>query len=96
VTWAKRRPGQSANDYGAKHQKLRKALLPQAYGQPCSRCGNPMLPGQELHLHHNDSGIGYLGWSHAACNLRAAARTARRKQLARKIVSGRRDDSDRW
>jgi hypothetical protein len=96
VTWAKRRPGQSANDYGAKYPKLRKALLPQAYGQPCSRCGRPMLPGQELHLDHNDSGIGYLGWSHAACNLRAAAAYGAAETVGPQDCFGRRDDSDRW
>jgi hypothetical protein len=46
-----------------------------------------MLPGQELHLDHNDMGGGYLGFSHKVCNLRAAAKKARRKQLARRVVS---------
>jgi hypothetical protein len=32
-----------------------------------------MLPGQELHLDHNDQRTGWIGFSHKACNLRAAA-----------------------
>jgi hypothetical protein len=52
--WAKRRPEKAANDYSAKHQQLRKALLPQAYGTACCRCGRPLLPGQEIHLDHDD------------------------------------------
>src|SRR5215212_2490415 len=55
--------------YGSKHQKLRKALLAKAYGQPCSRCGLPMLPGQQLHLDHDDYDRSkWLGFSHKVCN----------------------------
>jgi hypothetical protein len=43
-----------------------------------------MLPGQKLHLDHNDDRTGWLGFSHAACNLRAAAKKARAIQLAGK------------
>jgi hypothetical protein len=74
----------TAAGYGNSHQKLRKALLPQAYGKPCYRCGQPMLPGQELHLDHTDDRTGYGGFSDKACNLRAAARKARAIQLRRR------------
>jgi hypothetical protein len=67
--------------YGYQHQKLKKQLLPAAYGKPCARCGLPMLKGQKLHLDHNDDRTGYLGFSHERCNLRAAARKARAIQL---------------
>ena len=87
--------GTTAGGWGWAHQKLRKALLPQAYGQPCARCGLPMLRGQELHLDHSDDRTGWLGFSHAKCNLRAAAKKARRIQLARGRVV-RRTDADRW
>jgi hypothetical protein len=40
-----------------------------------------MLPGQELHLDHNDDRTGWIGFRHAKCNLRAAAKKARAKQL---------------
>jgi hypothetical protein len=54
----------TAAGYGNQHQKLRKALLPQAYGKPCYRCGQTMLPGEELHLDHTDDRTGYGGFSH--------------------------------
>lgn len=38
--------------YDAEHQRTREALLPDAYGKPCPRCGKPMLKGQRLHLGH--------------------------------------------
>jgi hypothetical protein len=73
--------------YGHQHQQVRKALLPQAYGTPCVRCGYTMLPGQVLHLDHNSTRTGYLGFAHAKCNVTAAARKARAKQT---IVKQRR------
>ncbi len=74
----------TAAGYGSQHQKLRKALLAKAYGQPCSRCGLPMLPGQALHLDHDDyDRTKWRGFSHAKCNLRAAAKKARAIQLKR-------------
>jgi hypothetical protein len=77
----------TAAGYGNSHQKLRKALLPQAYGKPCSRCGLPMLPGQALHLDHDDfDRTEYRGFSHAACNVKAAARKGRAQQLKRRLV----------
>ena len=43
-----------------------------------------MLPGQTLHLDHRDDRTGYGGFSHASCNVRAAAKKARRLQVMRK------------
>ena len=79
--------------WGNQHQKLRKALLPQAYGTPCVRCGHVMLPGQELHLDHNDTRTGYLGFAHARCNVRAAARKARAIQVYGAVPT---TDAHRW
>lgn len=64
----------TARGYGSAHQTLRANLLPQAYGKPCTRCGKPMLKGQALHLDHNDTRTGYLGFAHATCNRKAGAR----------------------
>jgi hypothetical protein len=85
MAWAgSRRVNTTAAGYGSQHQKLRKALLAKAYGQPCSRCGLPMLPGQALHLDHDDyDRTKWRGFSHAKCNLRAAAKKARAIQLKR-------------
>ena len=84
MAWARSTASRAARGYGADHRKLRAKLLPQAYGTPCVRCGRPMLRGQELHFDHNDDRTGYLGFSHRACNIRAAARKAKRIQTMRK------------
>lgn len=42
-----------SNPRGWEHQKRRAELLPDAYGQPCPRCGRPMLRGQRLQLGHS-------------------------------------------
>jgi hypothetical protein len=59
--------------YGGRHQSLRKASLPFAFGQPCCRCGRAMLPGQSLDLDHADDGVTYRGFAHSKCNRRAGA-----------------------
>ena len=74
MTWPRVKARTSDRGYGNKHQKLRAKLLPTAYGQPCTRCGQPMLPGQALHFDHTDDRTGYLGFAHAACNRKAGAR----------------------
>lgn len=67
------RPG--GGRYGGEHRKLAAATKDQAYYTPCVRCGQAMLPGQELHLDHLDGGgpADYRGWAHAHCNESAAA-----------------------
>jgi len=87
MAWAKAKTpgGTTKGGWGSKHQKLRAALLPSAYGTPCVRCGLPMLPGQKLHLDQDDYDRTKLrGFAHAACNIRAAAKKARAIQLAAK------------
>jgi hypothetical protein len=85
MAWAKPRAPKGERGYGYQYQKLRKALLPSAYGTPCVRCGLPMLPGQKLHLDQDDYDRTKLrGFAHAACNIRAAAKKARAIQLAAK------------
>lgn len=93
MTWARVTTSSTARGYGAAHRKLRAALLPQAYGTPCSRCGRPMLKGQALHLDHNDARTGYAGFSHARCNVRAGARKARATQLHHGVPAS---DAHRW
>jgi len=38
--------------YDHHHATLRATLLPHAYGTPCPRCGDLMIPGQALDLGH--------------------------------------------
>jgi hypothetical protein len=77
MAWAKPTKSSAKRGYGAAHRKLRAALLPQAYGTACIRCGEVMHPWQELHLDHNDTRTGYAGFSHADCNREAGARKAK-------------------
>ena len=92
MTWARTRTSATKRGYGQAHKKLRAALLPTAYGQPCARCGEPMYPNQVLHLDHNDTRTGYLGLSHKDCNLKAAAKKARAIQVYGKRIKA----AHRW
>lgn len=47
-----RRGTPTQRGYDSRHYAIRARLLPRAYGQPCPRCGEPMLEGQELDLGH--------------------------------------------
>lgn len=67
-------------DYGHTHQRLRAHLLPNAYGTPCPRCGEPMTEGQALDLGHTDDGTGYHGMEHATCNRAAGGRVAAQRR----------------
>jgi hypothetical protein len=71
----KRQLSRHARGYTNAHVARRRQLEPLvATGQArCSRCGQPIEPGQPWHLDHRDDRSGYLGPSHATCNLRAAA-----------------------
>ena len=90
MVWASNKAPRGERGYGYKYVKLRAALLPSAYGKPCARCGEPMLAGQRLHLDHSDHDrTKFLGFSHADCNLKAAAAKARRIQAAKKKAAQR-------
>jgi len=77
------RGSSAARGYDAAHRRRRAELLPQAYGQPCARCGAVMLPGQGLDLDHVVP-IAHGGRDeakvmvHAHCNRSAGGRTRRR------------------
>jgi len=59
----------SARGYGTYHQRLRRYLISIFEpGQPCPRCGGPILAGEPVDLDHTDDRSGYLGLSHAWCN----------------------------
>lgn len=60
--------------YGYHHQRIRRALIPYAFGRRCHLCGERMLPGQPLDLDHHADGRGYRGMTHAQCNRRDGAR----------------------
>jgi hypothetical protein len=70
--------------YAGKHQAMRRAGLPYAYGKACVRCGKPMLPGQPLDLDHRDDGNGWAGFAHSSCNRSAGATLGNVLQSKRK------------
>ncbi len=81
MTWSRVKPRQQV--HGAAHAKARKQWA--ARHQPtdlCVRCRRPLGPmGSWLHLDHDDHDKTiYRGFSHAACNLKAAAELGRRRQ----------------
>lgn len=55
--------------YGSQHQALRKQLL-DAFepGQPCARCGKPIMRKDDAQLGHRDGQRGYRGLEHTLCN----------------------------
>ena len=61
--------------WGKNHQRRRAALVPYVNTgkATCCRCNEPIDPGDDWHLDHNDARDGYLGVSHATCNLRDGA-----------------------
>jgi hypothetical protein len=74
--------------YGWPHRKLREALLARwRPGDPCARCGQPMLyrwiigpDGKQvsaIDLGHTEDRTGYTGLEHRACNRTEGARRGR-------------------
>jgi hypothetical protein len=74
--------------YNWRHQKIRKAMLPAAYGEPCHFCGLPMFPGQLLDLDHLPGSDSYRGMAHRHCNRRDGARRGNALRGLRRRLSG--------
>jgi hypothetical protein len=76
--WSHERDDRTAAErgYGAFHakQRARWAKIIDAGDGYCARCGGHIAPGSRWHLDHRDDRQGYLGPSHARCNISAAAR----------------------
>jgi len=64
--------------YGVEHQAKRQQWKPSvdAGVTVCSRCSEPIQPGEPWHLDHTDMRDGYLGPSHERCNTSAAGKAA--------------------
>jgi len=62
--------------YGIEHQRKRLEMAPlvAAGNVRCSRCGEPILPGQAWDADHRDDRVGYRGPSHASCNRATSGR----------------------
>lgn len=71
----------------AEYRRQRAALAPWE-GQPCPRCGQPMLEGQRIDAGHSvDRVLGGAGsalrWEHARCNRSAGASLGNRLRVGR-------------
>ena len=78
----KRKPSRHQRGYGTAHETRRRRLEPHVRSgrAVCTRCGQPIQPGDKWHLDHRDDRAGYLGAAHAVCNLRAAAAKTNEKR----------------
>ncbi len=87
----KRQLSRHARGYTNAHVARRRQLEPLvATGQvSCCRCGQLIQPGQPWHLDHRDDRSGYLGPSHATCNLRAAAEKTNGKRKDHPLIWSR-------
>jgi hypothetical protein len=72
----------SRGGWGHRHQQRRAAIAPlvNAGKATCARCGEPIHAGEPWHLDHTDTRDGYLGVSHASCNLAAGAQKVNRSR----------------
>lgn len=78
----------TSRGYGWAHQTARReAAARHSPDDPCARCGEPLGPmGPTLHYDHSDDRAdGYLGFSHARCNLIAGARRSSRSRMRRTL-----------
>jgi hypothetical protein len=67
-----RAKGSETNTYAHKRERRQwLARLAAAGSLPCTRCGQPVLPGMLIDLDHDDSRLFYLGLAHRSCNRRA-------------------------
>lgn len=69
----------------AEHKATKARLLPDAYGKPCPRCGDPMLKGQDLDLGHtvdlaDDPNAKGDRIEHEHCNRKAGAEAQQRRR----------------
>ena len=84
--------------WGNHHQRRRAAIAPlvNAGTATCARCHEPIHAGEEWHLDHNDARDGYLGVSHATCNLRDGANKANGTRPPQPFVQQPYRWSQRW
>jgi hypothetical protein len=88
VTFARPRASSSARGYGTEHNRHRKALLDQLQRDGIGTCcigGEPIYPGQRLHLDHLPDRSGYRGLACARHNVRDGARRGRARQDASRL-----------
>jgi hypothetical protein len=85
MPWSSSRSGGNTNarGYGADHKRARAAALAQLERDGIGICcigGEPIYPGQRLHLDHTPDRSGYRGLACASHNVRDGARRGRDRQ----------------
>lgn len=83
MPWSSSRPSADARGYGAEHRKARAAALAQLDRDGVGICcigGEPIYPGQNLHLDHTPDRQSYRGLACAAHNRSDGARRGRARQ----------------
>lgn len=84
MTWSDRnRPAPSARGYDAAHRRARAAAIRQLERDGVGTCclgGEPIYPGQALHLDHTPDRTAYRGLACAAHNKQDGARRGRARQ----------------
>lgn len=87
MAFTRTKASSAARGYGTAHTAARRAWA--ARHQPtdlCVRCRRPLGPmGPHLHLDHNRTRTGYLGFAHAQCNRKAGSREGRARQGASRL-----------
>ena len=84
--------------WGNAHQRRRAAIAPivNAGKATCCRCNEPIHAAEDWHLDHTDNREGYLGVSHATCNLRDGANKTNRRRPPQPFVEMPHRWSQRW
>jgi hypothetical protein len=85
VSFVRPKASSTARGYGQDHQRARQAALAQLAREGVGICcigGEPIYPGQRLHLDHLPDRSGYRGLACASHNVRDGARRGRARQAA--------------
>ena len=87
----KRQLSRHARGYTNAHVARRRQLEPLSppAKSAAAAAANSIEPGQPWHLDHRDDRRGYLGPSHATCNLRAAAEKTNGKRKDQPLIWSR-------
>jgi hypothetical protein len=83
MPWAKSRPSADKRGYGNEHRKARAAAIAQLERAGVGICcigGEPIYPGQALHLDHTPDRTGYRGLACARHNRSDGAKRGRARQ----------------
>jgi hypothetical protein len=83
MPWAKSRPSADKRGYGTEHRKARAAAIAQLERAGVGICcigGEPIYPGQALHLDHTPDRTGYRGLACARHNRSDGAKRGRARQ----------------